>query len=579
LHTGTGQSIIAPSIIRRYSMNSILPMNSDYENYCRDESRKTGYADSISFPETEAEVAAILRTAYAAHMPVTIQGGRTGLAAAAVPFGGHILNMSRMDRILGLRREGDRFLLRVQPGLVLLKLREAIADRLPMGRTWEGADREAWQAFRESGAWFFPPDPTETTATIGGMAACNASGARTYRYGATRKHVRSLRIVLADGRILALRRGDRVAEGRTLCLTAEDGHPYRLTLPSYQMPNTKNASGYYIEDSMDAMDLFLGSDGTLGVITELELELSPAPKTVWGVSCFFDAETHAIDYTIAVRKKIPEITAIEYFDCGALEILRRQRTGSSAFAMLPEIPESSACCVFAEISCDGDETGKELLYRLGSILEACGGKEQDTWVSRVDSDQERQQFFRHAIPESVNMLIDERRKQDPSITKLAADMSVPDEKLREVMDMYRQGLRENGLDSAIWGHIGNNHLHVNVLPRDGADYGKGKALFLDWARRVTAMGGAVSAEHGVGKLKRDYLTIMYGAEHIREMAALKQQLDPEMLLGRGNLFPPEPAAEAVADPKPEQKSSESETVLSADSGPEQMRHPREGGLI
>ena len=160
-------------------------------------------------------------------------------------------------------------------------------------------------------------------------------------------------------------------------------------------------------------------------------------------------------------------------------------------------------------------------------------------MARTALDREKQQFFRHAVPESTNMLIDERKKIDPVITKLGADMSVPDQYLREVVSLYRRTLQEYNLESATWGHIGNNHLHVNILPRNGDDYRKGKELYSHWAQTVTKMGGAVSAEHGVGKLKRDFLTVMYGEEHIREMARLKKQFDPEFLLGRGNLFAPD----------------------------------------
>ena len=140
------------------------------------------------------------------------------------------------------------------------------------------------------------------------------------------------------------------------------------------------------------------------------------------------------------------------------------------------------------------------------------------------------------------MLIDERKKTDPSITKLAGDMAVPDESLVSVMKMYRDSLTAAGLQTAVWGHMGNNHLHVNILPRDGEDYRLGKQLLAEWAGKVTAMGGAVSAEHGVGKLKRDFLTIMYGEDHIREMAALKCAFDPKRIFGRGNLFAAETEA-------------------------------------
>lgn len=137
------------------------------------------------------------------------------------------------------------------------------------------------------------------------------------------------------------------------------------------------------------------------------------------------------------------------------------------------------------------------------------------------------------------MLIDERKKVDPIITKLGADMSVPDRYLKEVVHLYRSGLAEYGLETAIWGHIGNNHLHVNILPRDGEDYRKGKELYAKWAEEITKMGGAVSAEHGVGKIKRDFLTVMYGKKHIWEMAQMKKILDPDYIFGRGNLFAPD----------------------------------------
>ena len=134
------------------------------------------------------------------------------------------------------------------------------------------------------------------------------------------------------------------------------------------------------------------------------------------------------------------------------------------------------------------------------------------------------------------MLIDDRKKLYPSITKLGSDMSVPDEHIFDVVRLYRTTLAEEGFDAAVWGHIGENHLHVNILPRNEEEFARGKELFVRWARAVTAMGGAVSAEHGVGKLKSSFLRIMYGDEHLREMAALKRVLDDRSILGIGNLF-------------------------------------------
>ena len=519
-------------------MSIIKPFSAEYEDYRRDESRSVGEAESISFPVDEGEVREVLRELDAAQTPVTVQAARTGLAAGAVPHGGHILNVSRMDRVLGMRRDDEgRFFLRVQPGVILSELRKQLRAKSIDTAGWDEGSLAAYRAFAEAPEQFFPTDPTETSACLGGMAACNASGARSYAYGPMRPHITGLRVALAGGDVLALTRGEVRAKGRSLALATEEGRRLELDLPRYAMPETKNASGYYVEDDMDAIDLFIGACGTLGVITELEIALMPAPPVVWGVNCFFASEAQALDATCALRDALGHAAAIEYFDGAALDILRRQRASSTAFAALPEPPADAASCVYVELDCDDETQATEELYAIGSVIGSVGGDERRTWVARTDVDREAQRFFRHAVPESVNMLIDERRREDPTITKLGSDMSVPDERLHEVVALYRRTLAEAGLESATWGHIGNNHLHVNVLPRDAEDYRRGGELFASWAREVTAMGGAVSAEHGVGKLKRGFLATMYGEEAIGQMAALKLQLDPHGILGRGNLFP------------------------------------------
>ena len=518
-------------------MTLIKPLGPELEEYVRDESRTVGEAETISFPTSEEDVRDVLRELHASATPVTVQGARTGLAAGAVPHGGHVLNLSRMDKVLGLRRDDSgAYYLLVQPGVVLANLRKALANKSLPASGWDEASLAALDELYAGPEQFFPTDPTETSACIGGMVACNASGARSYGYGPVRPHVSALRVVLADGDVVALRRGEAFASGRALRLVTEGGRELALDLPSYEMPHTKNASGYYVADDMDALDLFVGSDGTLGVVTEIELALMPAPAVVWGVSCFFESEKAALDFTVAVRPALSHAAAVEYFDAGALSILRSQRARSAAFASLPAVDERFACCVYVELDCNDEDEALSELYAVGDAMEAAGASEADTWVARTDVDRECQRFFRHAVPESVNMLIDERRRTNPTITKLGSDMSVPDERLHDVIELYRTTLAEAGLQSAAWGHIGNNHLHVNVLPRDGADFAAGKELFASWAAEVTRMGGAVSAEHGVGKIKRGFLETMYGPEHIREMARLKRELDPAGQLGRGNLF-------------------------------------------
>lgn len=305
---------------------TIKPFTDEFEEYGRDESRSSGEASSISFPTSEDEVRAILRQLHADGVSVTVQGARTGLAAGAVPHGGHILNTSRMNRYLGLRCDDEgRFLLRVEPGVVLSELRKQLVKKaLPTGG-WDQASLRTYEEFQAAPEQFFPTDPTEASACLGGMAACNASGARSYAYGPMRPHVTGLHVALADGDLLELHRGEVFAQGRRLSLVTAEGRSLELDLPDYTMPKTKNASGYYVADDMDAIDLFIGACGTLGVITELEIALQPASAVVWGVSCFFDSEDKAVAFTDSVRPVLSHAAAIEYFDAGALDILRRQR--------------------------------------------------------------------------------------------------------------------------------------------------------------------------------------------------------------------------------------------------------------
>ncbi len=512
------------------------------EEYLRDESKKVGYAESISFPETHEQVQEIMAELYQTGTPVTVQGSRTGLAAAAVPFGGHVLNLSRMDKVLGMRQENDRFYITVQPGVILQKLNKSIAARAFNTEGWDEAAQEVYKAFTKTPVQMFTPDPTESTAAIGGMVACNASGARSYHYGATRRHINALRGVLADGQSISLRRGEVFAKGLELELKTEQGNTLKVQLPTYKMPECKNASGYYCKADMDAIDLLIGSDGTLAVMTEIEISLLPTPAMSWGVTAFFPDQYKAVAYTKQVRSIAEGIAAIEYFDNCALDILRKQKAENTAFAGLPFLPEEYGCAVFTELHCDSEEQAFELLEKLGAYCAQAGGDPEMTWVATSDSDRDMLHFFRHAVPESVNMQVERSKRNYPEITKVGGDLAVPDTHFETLLALYDATLAEEGLLHAAWGHIGDNHIHVNILPRDMDEYSRGKALLAKWAGEVSRMGGAVSAEHGVGKLKAPFLEVMYGTEHIREMAALKAAFDPKCMLGRGNLF----AAQEVA---------------------------------
>ena len=502
----------------------------------RDESRTVGQAESISFPTSEAELRAVLSACAQRGTPVTVQGARTGLAAAAVPNGGHICNLSRMQRILKMGESNGTFTITVQPGLPLSELRKAIATRKMDVSSFDPDSQRAYIAFCKAQEQFFPPDPTEASASIGGMVACNASGARSYRYGATRNHIAGFKLCLLDGQTLTLARGMYRAQGHTLTLRTDQGRTLCVPVPSYAVPATKNTSGYCAQPDMDAVDLFIGSDGTLGVFSELTLALSPLPRVIWGVTCLLPDESCAIALVQALRKKELGIAALEYFDGHALDVLREQKRTHPGFAELPALAPEIGAALYVELHAEDEAAAQRALLCVGEQLQLAGGDERTTWVARNQSELDKLLFFRHAVPESVNLLIDRRKQVHPGITKLGSDMAVCDADLPAIMEIYRKSAVELGLQTATWGHIGNNHVHVNVLPRDMEDYQKGKVLFARWAQIITDMGGAVSAEHGVGKLKADYLAIMYDTGALEQMRAVKRVLDPQYLLGVGTMF-------------------------------------------
>lgn len=487
----------------------------EFTEYLRDESRRSGRAAAIALPRNEEEVRHAMSVARHHGWTITPQGARTGIAAGAVPEGGLILNMSRMTRI-GPVQPGNR--VTVEPGVPLTELQAALQGR----------------------NLFFPPDPTERSASIGGMLACNASGALSYHYGPTRHWVHSIRVMLADGDTLHLERGTK-ARGLHVDLATDSGRRIVTELPPLQMPAVKSAAGYHIKPDMDLVDLFVGMEGTLGIIVDAGLQLLQRPPCMNALTAFFPEEAAALRFVRFLRGEAGGAlpcppAAIEFFDARALNLLRNAKAGNPAFAKLPALAPHFHTAIYTEFHGQDPSAVEESVLRTAEHMQAAGAREEDTWFAGNAREIETMKDFRHATPEAVNLLIDQRKKQHPALTKLGTDMSVPDECLERVMALYHQGLAGAGLEYVIFGHIGNNHVHVNILPRDMDDFARGKALYQQWARAVVAMGGSVSAEHGIGKIKPPLLLQMYGESGIAAMKQLKRVFDPEGRLSPGTLF-------------------------------------------
>ena len=443
--------------------------------YLVDASGYKGKADRIMVPETEAQVAEILRDASASSQPVTISGAGTGVTGGRVPDGGLVLSLERLNSI------------RIEHGFAVCGAGALLRDL---------------QAAAAPSRQFYAPDPTEWGASIGGTLATNASGSRSFLYGDTRRHVRAIRVALASGEILALRRGEKLP----------------FDAPVLPPPaSTKNTAGYYLREGMDYLDLFIGSEGTLGVITGAELTLLPAPRDLFTGVVFFESDDAALSAVDAWRP-VPDLRMLEYMDAASLDLLR---------ARFSEIPAEAraALLIEQESSGDAEEAWIERLENSGALLEA-------SWFATSAADRERFRKFRHAVPEAVNDLV--RRR---NLTKMGSDFAVPIVRNREMLSVYREALdREFPGQYVIFGHIGDAHLHANILPANDAEWNRAKGLMSAFARKAVELGGTVSAEHGLGKRKRDFLPLMFTADQIEAMKQVKARLDPQGLLGRGNVF-------------------------------------------
>jgi D-lactate dehydrogenase (cytochrome) len=520
----------------------------EYIDYLRDESRTAAEKiDSICWPENEDDVLVALAEARERHIPVTVSAARTGITASSVALcGGMVMSLEKFSMLKELRcdAESDRWTLVMEPGALLCGIQEALDNHFRFyAPRWPEKSRAAVERVKAEGVrLFYPPDPTEMSAAIGGTVATNASGARTYKYGPTRGYVRRIRVALASGAVLDITRGVARAEDDGMVAIPREmivrpgAVPEAIAVPSYAMPRTKNCAGYYATPHEDLIDVFIGSEGTLGVITEVEIDLCVRVKERLSVLAFFDSEKQALEFVRIVREaakeSVMDVEALEFFGRTALALLQERRVPGDQ--NIPEFPESNAA-IYTELVFA--ETAMEDTYELlEQYLTCCGSSTDNAWAGMEDAEIQRMKLFRHAVPETVNQIIGQRKRDIPGLYKIATDLAVPDVQLTAMMDFYHGQLQGAGLEYVIFGHVGDNHLHVNMMPRSEEELVKAKEMYRSFAEKAVELGGTVAAEHGIGKLKKPFLVFMYGEEGIEQMRRLKRSLDPEGMLGKGTLF-------------------------------------------
>ncbi len=445
-------------------------------SYLEDASGAKGHADRICVPGDEAELLAALAEAKAAGAPVTIAGGGSGLTGGRVPSSGWLISMEKFRRL------------------------EIGAGKATVGA---GVTLQDLHAAAKASGQFYPPDPTETMAFLGGTIACNSSGSRSFLYGATRRWIERLRVALVDGTVVDVRRGETID----------------FEVPEIPQPPTKkHSAGYALRPGMDWIDLFIGSEGTLGIVMEAEVKLLPNPKELLNGIVFFPSDEAALDALDAWRS-VPGLRMLEYVDDPALRMIEQR---------YPDLPPTAMAALIVEQIVESEDDLDAWFER----LEERGALTEQSWFGSSDYDRERFRKFRHALPET-SLAITQRN----GFPSLGTDFSVPVEKNREMMANYRAHMDAIMPGHyCIFGHMGDGHPHVNMLPASQAEFDAGMEALAVFARQAAALGGSVAAEHGLGKKKARFLPIQYSAEQIEAMKAVKRRFDPEWRLGQGTLF-------------------------------------------
>jgi D-lactate dehydrogenase (cytochrome) len=494
-----------------------------------------GHTPVVCLPVTEGEVAWVVREAPAV-LPV---GAQSSLTGGATPFGEWVLSAARLTDIGPLA--GRR--MRVGAGVALVTLAGVLRER----------------------GLFFPPAPTFDGACVGGAASTNAAGAATFKYGSTRAWVDGLTVVLASGDVLDLERGQcRAHPDGYFEIALAVGETRRVPVPTYAMPDVaKRSAGYHAEPGMDLVDLFVGSEGTLGVVTEVEVRTIPEPPRLLGWIAF-DSETRALATVARLREASRrtwatadsrgiDVAAIESLDRRCLELLREDgldrehgvRLDPSADAVLvfqAELPAGTdAGLAMDELARLDDRDAPDTpLLRLARLLREEGAL--DGLELALPGDPRRAQRFlalREAVPTAVNHRIGAVQRAGASqVRKTAADMIVPFEHLPRMMARYREAFARRGLDHALWGHVSDGNIHANVIPRRDVDVRLGDEAILGLGDEVIGLAGCPLSEHGVGRnpVKQELLRRLYGDGGIDEMCRVKAALDPAGKLAPGVLF-------------------------------------------
>jgi D-lactate dehydrogenase (cytochrome) len=454
---------VTPEIIERlraiHGAANVSTSQADIDLHAKDQSHHEAHpAEVVVFPQTAESVAETLRLANEARIPVTPWGVGTSLEGNPIPFyGGILMSFERMNKIVAVH--ADDFQVTVQPGIGHKDLNAELARY----------------------GLFFPPDPG-ANATVGGMLANNAAGIRTVRYGASKDNVLKMQVALADGRLIYV--GSR---------------------------SVKQSSGY------DLLHLFVGSEGTLGVITEATLKLVPVPSLMSAVVAAFPTVEAAVETVVAVRGSGLDPAALELVDAAHCRMLRETEG----------VDLLDSPTVFMEFHAAHEAT---LQAGLDAVREIC--EEMGALRVHATTDAAERKRLWHARHHSYEIMV----RSHPNKQFFIMDVAVPISAYPALIAFVEQIKRESGATAYMIGHAGDGNIHVEFPYDDDISRDRAFRLNGEIVMKAIELGGTATGEHGVGIGKAKYMRREHG-EALDVMHSIKMALDPNNILNPGKIFP------------------------------------------
>lgn len=484
-----------------------------------------GTPSAVYFPENEDELQDLMKVLSQQNSAITFSGAKTGITGGSVPTDESvIISFSKLNKIRNIEIRDNTAILTCESGITLSEINNFLKDPNKWPYFVEGSKSI------EPDKWFYAPDPTEMTAQLGGTIATNASGARSYKYGATRDSVISLILILSTGEKISISKDDLLNDNSDILLETDSGRRIEIPRTNYNSPILKNAAGYFSSPSMNAIDLFIGSEGTLAAISSATIILQKKNTITAGLS-FFPGYKQAFSYAQFLRSR-EETIAIEYFDETTFPLLNNNK--EMLVHKLPAFPKEAHCAIYWEYSAKMPFIENYKLWN--QKLEECDSSLDLTWSGYTDKEKVLLKQFRHSVPEVINSLIGRYKKKAPGIRKVSSDTSVPAKYFLDLYEHYIDLIKSENLTFAAFGHLGDYHLHFNIIPKNENEMQKAQHIYKKMMTKAVELNGTVSAEHGIGKIKKEYLKLMYGENGISDMKRVKRVLDPGNQLNPETLF-------------------------------------------